>query len=340
MADNIAAIPEGSWVLITGLNGYIATHIASQFLERGYKVRGTVRNLAANTWLQDDLFATYAEKKNLEVVQIPDITVENAFDEAVKGVSAIVHVAVAGAWQPNPNDVIPQTIASVNNLLKSAAREASVQRFVYTGSLGGVAMVVPNKEVHIDKDTWNDEAIKEAWAPPPYEPSRGKAVYCASKAEGERAMWKFAEEFKPGFAVNSVLPATVLGKKLYKGQQGKTADMVMLAYQNDKTPISYLPASIYINVLDVALLHLAAVLDPEVKNERIHAWGIPFTWGEVADILRKEFPDRKFDEWPDMGRMLLTTDESLQLKLLKKWGNQDGWIPLEDGVRQSLEGQV
>jgi nucleoside-diphosphate-sugar epimerase len=32
-------------VLVTGIGGYVASHVADQLLKAGYKVRGTVRSL-------------------------------------------------------------------------------------------------------------------------------------------------------------------------------------------------------------------------------------------------------------------------------------------------------
>jgi hypothetical protein len=36
-----AAIPQDSLVLVTGVNSYIANHVADQLMEAGYRVRGT-----------------------------------------------------------------------------------------------------------------------------------------------------------------------------------------------------------------------------------------------------------------------------------------------------------
>ena len=37
-------IPTGEWVMVTGANGYIASHIVDILLQEGYNVRGTVRS--------------------------------------------------------------------------------------------------------------------------------------------------------------------------------------------------------------------------------------------------------------------------------------------------------
>jgi NAD(P)-dependent dehydrogenase (short-subunit alcohol dehydrogenase family) len=77
------AISKGSWVLVTGINGYIGSHIGDQLLGAGYKVCGAVRSLERAKWLFD-LFEPYG-KENFKLIEIPDMTAEGALDNAVKG---------------------------------------------------------------------------------------------------------------------------------------------------------------------------------------------------------------------------------------------------------------
>jgi nucleoside-diphosphate-sugar epimerase len=78
------AVPKGSTVLVTGVNGFMASHVADQFVQHGYKVRGTVRNPEKSAWLHDYFDTTYG-KGHLELYSVTDMTIENAYDEAVKG---------------------------------------------------------------------------------------------------------------------------------------------------------------------------------------------------------------------------------------------------------------
>jgi nucleoside-diphosphate-sugar epimerase len=84
-------------VLVTGANGYIPIWTVSSFLSRGYSVRGTVRSSAKGDHLLK-YFSEYAKEGGkdgvkLELVVVVDITKEGAFDEAVKGVDGIAHMA-------------------------------------------------------------------------------------------------------------------------------------------------------------------------------------------------------------------------------------------------------
>lgn len=102
--------------------------------------------------------------------------------------------------------MITPTIKRGLAVLKTAATIPTVKRFVYTSSSTAVTLPYPNKEFTIETDTWDDPCIELAWAPPPYEPSRGYVVYAASKTQTEQAMWKFVIEEKPGFVFNTGTP--------------------------------------------------------------------------------------------------------------------------------------
>jgi nucleoside-diphosphate-sugar epimerase len=83
-----SAIPKGSLVLVTGVNGYIGSHIADQLLEAGYRVRGTTRNLEKVKGLKALWESKYGPNK-VEFIVVQDMSTEGAFDEAVKGMGNI-----------------------------------------------------------------------------------------------------------------------------------------------------------------------------------------------------------------------------------------------------------
>lgn len=85
---NNTAITPNSLVLVTGVNGFIASHVANEFLAAGYKVRGTVRDIAKAHWLNDFFEKRYG-KDVFETVVVEDMAQDGAFDEAVKGKLAI-----------------------------------------------------------------------------------------------------------------------------------------------------------------------------------------------------------------------------------------------------------
>ena len=83
----MSTVPPGGLILITGANGYIASITVQEAIKRGYKVRGTVRSIEKNKWMLEHF------GPNLELVEVPDLAAPNAFDEAVKGVDGVAHLA-------------------------------------------------------------------------------------------------------------------------------------------------------------------------------------------------------------------------------------------------------
>lgn len=238
-------IPNGSWVLVTGVNGFVASHVAKQFLERGYKVRGTVRDLERAPWLVDNVLKVYADRGEFELVNVQDLAADHAFDDAVKGVSAIAHVATIATLAPEPKNVVPKTVAGAISMMEAALKEPSVKELVYTSSIVAATMPFPGNDTHVDRNTWNDAAVQLAWSPPPYDPSHGLFVYMASKVEAEKAVWKFIDEKKPHFAVNSVCPSTIMGEPLNKNHIKSRHFGVKQLLDGNVTALAGLPASKY-----------------------------------------------------------------------------------------------
>ena len=81
---NNSVLPPGSKILVTGVNGYIASHVADQALNYGYLVRGVVRSTSKNKWMID-FFEKKFGKGSFELAEVADYTKEGAFSEAMKG---------------------------------------------------------------------------------------------------------------------------------------------------------------------------------------------------------------------------------------------------------------
>ena len=88
---------------------------------------------------------------------------------------------------------------------------------------------------------------------------------------------------------------------------------------------------------DVALIHVAAILDPEVKNARLQSWGHSAHWNDILAILRECHPQKKFiDDYPKPYHLKVSVDQSESLALLRKWSGKDGWTPLKDSISENI----
>lgn len=81
-----AVLPKGSWIIVTGANGYVASHVIDQFLRLGYSVRGTVRDAKKSSWLTPYFSKKYPDAK-FELVEVKDITDAAALAKAAEGES-------------------------------------------------------------------------------------------------------------------------------------------------------------------------------------------------------------------------------------------------------------
>lgn len=243
MSEPSLNISKGSWILVTGPTSFVASHIINQFLERGYRVRATVRHASDASWVADEAFKLYSGNGSFELACVPDFSADRAFDAAIKGVCAIVDVATVSRFDPDPNNVIPQAVASTTSILHAALEESSVQQFVYTSSCVATFLPSPDNKSRVERDTWNEEAVRLAWAPPPHAPEHGFNVYAASKVAAEKAVWKFVEEKKPRFSVNVISPGTVLGEPLHKNYIRSTCTWVTELFDGQPRKALSFPAS-------------------------------------------------------------------------------------------------
>lgn len=219
MSSETLAIPKGSLVVVSGANGYIASNVAEQLLEAGYKVRGRVHSVKRAGWMQEVFDKKFGSGK-FSLTEVTDMAAPGAFDEAVKGAAGFAHVATPVMVSYDPNEGVPIVANGTLNALKAAAKEPSVKRVVLTSSTAA-ASPQPNKEFVIDENTWNETAVKAAWAPPPYEGlQRRLDVYSASKTQGEQGAWKFMKDESPGFVLNTVLPNANMGHIVSVEHQG------------------------------------------------------------------------------------------------------------------------
>ncbi|KAI1116065.1 aldehyde reductase [Nemania sp. NC0429] len=331
-------IPKGSTVLVTGANGFIGSNIADQFLKFGYKVRGTTRSPEKNVWVTD-LFDRKYGKGKFDFIAVTDMAADGAFDEAVKGVSAVVHTATIFTMNPNPHEVIPGTVKGTLEAMESAAKEKSVKRFVLTSSSSAALIPKPNDPKTVTTDTWNDETVTWVYRDPPYEPERAYPVYAASKTLSEQAAWKFVREQKPGYILNTVLPNMNFGASLDSVNQGhpSTSGRLAALFKGDISQLVDLPPQYFVDVEDDALLHVAAVIHPGVESERIFAFAEPENGDLLLAILRKLYPGRKFPANFQSDKDLSNIVPIKRAEALLREMGKDGWTSLEESIRRNTE---
>jgi 2-alkyl-3-oxoalkanoate reductase len=127
-------------ILITGVNGFIAGHLAERLLREAHRVSGTARRPAAAGWLAG---------QGVEVVQA-DLLDRASLLRAAQGSDVVVHAAAwTGGPELSPEQAWRSNVEGTANIL-AAAEAAGVERFVYISS---VAVYGLNRAPVIDEST-------------------------------------------------------------------------------------------------------------------------------------------------------------------------------------------
>ncbi|TCD62913.1 hypothetical protein EIP91_006240 [Steccherinum ochraceum] len=293
-------VPPGSLVLLTGINGHVASAIALRLLERGYRVRGTVRVLSSARTVHDVLTKQFGTER-LEIIAVgEDIAKEGVFDSAVKGVDAVIHTpSPVMLDSKHPEEQFKPAVNGTLNILRSAQQEPSVKRFLWFGSISAVCFTAkdPTKEV-ITRDDWN--VVSEEVVKNPDDPELGFHAYIASKVVAERAAWKFMEEEQPSFSLTTVLGSWVTGPVFNEVPKPPRLDATLgmvhsvFAEPPRLTGISPYGGIIWCHLFDIADLFVNSLTSPLPLNKRLIGAAGRTSWVAVAEILRNVWPERHY----------------------------------------------
>ncbi|EFI28545.1 D-lactaldehyde dehydrogenase [Coprinopsis cinerea okayama7 len=304
-------VGPGSKILVTGANGYIPIWVVRRLLEKGYSVRGTVRSADKGQHLQDT-FKSYGDK--LEIVVVPDITKDGAFDEAVKGVDAIEHMA--SPFHENvddPKEFIEPAVNGTVGILKSALKNApDVKRIVITSSVAAILTDTTAPSTFSERD-WNEASIKEM-------EEKGReaapmAKYRASKTLAEKAAWDFYNKHKSEvkWDISVLNPPFVFGPMIQQVSSPTSLNTSMQYWWNfviedgQKSRQALSASNSWVDVRDLADAHILALEKEAAGGERIIISQGPFVWQEWIDIARSiqpsPLPNRKLPEgFPDIKK--------------------------------------
>ncbi|KAF8894219.1 hypothetical protein CPB84DRAFT_1783007 [Gymnopilus junonius] len=266
-------------VLITGVTGFIASHIADQLLERGYRVRGTARGSKYDT-----LVAT-VHRPGLEFVRINDVATAD-FSEALKGVDAVMHIASPLAGRKDREETFRTAIQGTTNILPQAVK-AGVKKVVATSSFGAP----PQSGDHLTEEDWGEVTEEELEQNPdgPY------YTYFTAKARAEKALLDFGK-VHPELEVVSIIPGYVLGP--YSRTFPLPTTVPALGTNEDvnrlinKGDIPFAP-NWFVDVRDVAKAHILA-LEAEnlpLDKRRFIINAQTYTWKQAAEHLKKAKPE-------------------------------------------------
>lgn len=262
-------------VLVTGIGGFLAGHIALQLLEQGYRVRGSLRLIGRSDAVHRQLGA-HTHKDALERLSFvqADLDGEDGWTAAVEGCSYVIHTASPfPPGFPEDEDALIQTARDGALRVLDAAHRAGVKRVVLTSSIA--ATNHGDGQAPFTDENWTDPEGPRA------------TPYYKSKTLTERAAWIFAE--KVGLDLAVINPSMILGPLLGENF-GTSVGLVHHLMTGKFEGIPRFGFSV-VDVRDVADAHIRAMTNPAAKSQRFIVGGRFFWLKELVAILAACFPE-------------------------------------------------
>lgn len=264
---------SGKTVCVTGASGFIASWLVKLLLERGYTVRGTVRNPEKSK----HLLKLSGASERLKLVEA-DLLKPGAFDSAVQGCVGVFHTA-SPFFNKNVTDpdaqLIDPAVKGTLNVLESCIK-AKIPRVVVTSSVAAVAYTPKREKASVvDESFFSDPDVcrkEQRW-------------YVLSKTLAELEAWDYAKKHKLDMVV--INPTMVVGPVLQSSMNASTETIIEYLNGTTKTFPNFVLG--WVGVKDVATAHILAFEKPEAEgryicNERV------LHNGDLVALLKELFP--------------------------------------------------
>jgi dihydroflavonol-4-reductase len=268
-------------VLVTGITGFIGSHIAIQLLNEGYQVRGSLRNSSRIDSIKAVIAQHTANIDNLSFVEA-ELTQAKAWEAATQGMDYVQHVAspLSASLPKDENDMIIPAKEGAENVLRGAIKNG-VKRVVMTSSVAAIGYG------NMSSDT--QSYTEEHWTN--VQDRKDTTPYIRSKTIAEKAAWKVMEETETTMELVTIQPVAVLGPVLEK-DYGTSAELVKKLLDGDFPGAPKFGFSL-VDVRDVASLQIKAMEQAEAAGQRFIC-NAGFHWvSEIADMIKEKYPQYK-----------------------------------------------
>ena len=284
-------------ILITGINGFLASAIALDLLQSGYPVRGTLRSYSRRKLFPflrqwEELY-----RAQLEIVEA-DLLHPSIWDQTIQGVDLILHVARVS--HDKYTQSLPAKAQDELDVMSSlhvlqAAQRQGIRKVVRT--LGSITFLpddpaqAMSEETTLNKDHFAKSALRE-----------------------EAALWDFSARYAASIAVTTLHPTLIFGPRLATKHQLSLMileDFMQRRLEGCPTPEIYLPI---VDVANVVQAHTRALFDPTTDGKR------------YLLAPRESFPvTRMIETLNEVSNLKLNTQKTLdteKLTQLARGGNR------------------
>ena len=259
-------------VLVTGASGFIAEHCIIELLKNGYSVKGSLRSMNREQEVRDAV-KTETDDTKLEFCKL-DLLEDDGWEDAMWDCDYLMHVASPFVIEDpkDENELIKPAKEGTLRAL-NAAKKAGIKRVVLTSSVAAVNSHMMSGTS--DHTTWTD--INSKYVTP----------YQKSKTIAEKAAWDFYnnQDNSNKMEMAVINPGGVMGPQLGNDLGGASTQIVSQLISG-KFPMIPALSFPFIDVRDVAILHLKAMTTPDADGKRFIAAHSKPTWMyEVAEVL-------------------------------------------------------
>ncbi|ETI48049.1 hypothetical protein, variant 1 [Phytophthora nicotianae CJ01A1] len=261
LASNLSEKP----ICVTGVDGFLASWIVCELLNRGYRVRGTVQNG------KDDISGLLQlpnASKNFSVVETSLLTPE-ACDMAVQGCDFVIHTGTPSSCsvrdplseqqEPGVHSIGSRMhciIPMMTNFIQACAR-SRIKRVVLTSSIAAMADSVTPDSI-INDACWNVTSSLE------------KNPHFLSLKLAEEAAWQLVDQLPSDRRIDLVTmnPGTLFGPMLSKSKLAPGNQVIYDLITGQYSALVDLNWSM-IDVRDCAVAHIAALENNDARGRYI-----------------------------------------------------------------------
>ncbi|KAL0464458.1 UNVERIFIED_CONTAM: Tetraketide alpha-pyrone reductase 1 [Sesamum latifolium] len=306
---------EGKVVCVTGASGYVASWLVKLLLERGYTVKGTLRNLNDPKQILH-LKALKGADERLHLLQA-DLLEDGSFDSVVDGCEGVFHTAspVHFSTTDPQAELVEPAVQGTLNVLRSCSKATSVRRVVVTASIASVTFNNKTKGPGV--------VVDETWFSDPVFCEESQQWYGVSKTLAERAAWKFAEE--NGIDLVVMNPGFMSGPMLQPTLNATSAIFLDLTKGKEVFPLYH-----FVDVRDVSYAHVMAFENPSASGRYCLVERVLKHSG-IMQILNKIYPS--------LNIPVISGTESPTHEVSKKKAESLGinFMPLEVSFKDTVE---
>merc|ERR1712054_690879 len=178
-------------IVVTGVNGYVSQHVTKLLLENGYKVKGTVRSLAAKQKYEFLYNLTPDAKDKIQFIEA-NLNDNKVWDDVLNGAEAVLHVASPLPFEGIPDEEMIKAAVEGMKAITQAALRQGVKKLIYTSSIVTQVKGFGAKGEKITNETWGEP--------------EGMDGYSKSKYYAEKELWSFYNKNKNKITVATISP--------------------------------------------------------------------------------------------------------------------------------------